>query len=1044
MYFVKERVDKICNDLQRLSVVKSQPIISWKIKEGFFLTPDEAERSSHPWSSFHSASDYWEGNDRHYWFKTSFSVPEDFAGESLWISLSTQKNYWDAVNPQFLVFVNGEIVQGADVNHKEVKITGCAKAGDEYTVELQAYTGRDTDIHEGSTKKLELSGSLIAVEEDVLRLYYNLSIPNQIIGWIDSQSCERIKLSRLLEQTVNLIDLRKPYSDEFFASVKAANTFIETELYEKLTGNSQVTATCIGHTHIDVAWWWTVEQTKEKVVRSFATVLKLMEEYPEYKFMSSQPQLYKYVKTRYPDLYNKIAQRIREGRWEAEGGMWLEADCNVTSGESLVRQLLHGKSFFRDEFHVDSRILWLPDVFGYSAALPQIMKKSGIDYFMTTKIAWNQFDKHPYDTFWWKGIDGSEVFTHLITTQSPDQPRDSFFTTYNGSLDSVSVIRAWERYQQKDFNNDVLISYGHGDGGGGPTRQMIEAGKRLSKGLPGAPKVRLETSKKYFDELYDRLHQDPKLPKWAGELYLEYHRGTYTSMSRNKKANRKCELLWQDAEFFSVWAEKYGCEYPKEQILRSWENILLNQFHDILPGSSIKDVYDTTKIEYEKLLKEADELINNQLHAITENIAADPGDVAVFNSLSFDRDDLVILDTAAPGYADTEGGEAMTQRTHDNKLLMLASAVPSKGCKIYKPVSEPTAFLSNPFMIQEKSIENDIYRITFDDHFHIVSFFDKEENREVLKDGSKGNVLIAYEDKPMNYDNWDIDIYYTEKSWVVDDVQSAAWVEHGPVRSVLAIRRRFVDSVIEQKIYFYAHTKRIDFDTYVDWKQHQVLLKVEFPVDINANEATYDIQFGNITRPTHTNTSWDMAKFEVCAHKWADLSEDGYGVSLMNDCKYGYSIHEGSMKLTLLKSGILPNPVADQEEHRFVYSLYPHKGGWKEAQTARNAYMINVPLYSCRKKGSGGQGVAGSFLGTQADHVMIETVKKAENGQGTIIRMYEYKNRRSEVRIHWQRSVTKVSECNLMEDDIVDIPCQQQQFSFTIHPYEIKTFRIIE
>lgn len=1045
-----ERVEKICAELQALTVVQSVPLHSWKMKHGFFLTPEQADQGVDvPWVDFDSKTDIWPGPDDHYWFRTVVDVPESFAKKPLWLSFVTQTTFWDAVNPQFLLFVNGEIVQGVDTNHQEVRLLERARGGEHLVIDLQAYTGRDNDHNHGSTENLRLYGKLMEVDEAVTECYYNLSVPNKIVGHLPKDDLHRIKLQLALEQAVNLLDLREPYSREFYDSIQECNRFVKNEIYKKLAGSDEVIATCIGHTHIDVAWWWTVAQTREKVVRSFATVLKLMEEYPEYKFMSSQPQIYKFVKERYPELFEKIKKRVKEGRWETEGGMWLEADCNVTSGESLVRQFLHGKKFFREEFGNDNKILWLPDVFGYSAALPQIMRKSGIDYFMTTKIAWNQFNKLPMDTFWWKGIDGTEVFTHLITTQDPEQPADSFYTTYNGKLDPVSIMRSWERYQQKDVNNDVLISYGYGDGGGGPTRAMLENGKRLEAGIQGAPKVRMETSRKYFDQMYDRVAKNKDLPRWVGELYLEYHRGTYTTMARNKRSNRKCELLWQDVEFFSVLGESVGLPYPAKEIYDAWETILLNQFHDILPGSSIHEVYEVTKVEYAELERRAKEIIRERIEAIAAAVKAEGNDLVLFNSLSFNRSDAAVV--PAEGYSGTEafvdgqGNRLPAQRTADGRLIFRPLSVPAKGYAVFKPSAE-AGLVENRITISGDQIETPFFAITLDKFGQFDRIYDKEAERELLKKGEKGNVLRVYEDKPLYYDNWDIDIFYTQKSWPVEDVQSMEWTENGPVRAVLKITRKFLESTIVQKIIFHADSRRIDFDTWVDWKQHQLLLKTEFPVDINANEATYDIQFGNLKRPTHKNTSWEAAKFEVCGHKWADLSENGYGVALLNDCKYGYGITEGKMTLSLVKSGILPNPVTDQEEHWFTYALYPHLGDYNEADVQREGYCLNVPACAVRMEqaSTGALPAAQSLLRLDAENVILETVKRAEDGNGIIVRMYEDHNRRSRVRLSWHKPFARAVECDLMEDETGAPVTDTDTLEFTIKPFEIKTFRIVE
>lgn len=1042
-----ERVKKICEDVQAFITVQSQPVANWKMKKGFFLTPDEVDASTAPWMDFNTKHDFWPGPDAHYWFRTILDIPQSFNKKPFWLSFVTQSTFWDAVNPQFLIFINGEPVQGLDVNHREIRITDKAKAGERIVIDLQGYTGRDNDHNNGSTDHLQLIANMLELSEEVNRLYYNLHVPNQIVSHLDKDHPSRIKLQSALEKAINLLDLRAPHSAEFYTSVEECNRFLETEIYKKLAGNDETIATCIGHTHIDVAWWWTVEQTREKAVRSFATVLRYMEDFPDYKFMSSQPQLYAFVKERYPALYEKIRKRVKEGRWETEGGMWVEADCNVTSGESLVRQFLHGKKFFKDEFDKDNKILWLPDVFGYSAALPQIMRKSGIDYFMTTKIAWNQFNKLPVDTFWWKGIDGSEVFTHLITTQDIQQPKDSFYTTYNGNLNPISVMRAWERYQQKEWNNDVLISYGYGDGGGGPTRAMLETGKRMKSGVTGAPKVRMEPSLKFFEDLYKRVGSDPTLPRWVGELYLEYHRGTYTSMARNKRSNRKCELLLQDAEFYSVFASLFGEPINAEELYKGWELVLLNQFHDILPGSSIKEVYEVTKKEYEALEARLHEIIAEKIIAIASAVDTHSDSILVFNSLSQERGDTVFVSAEdypnATHFEDEEGERYPVQHTSGRQLVFSPKNVPAKGYAAYRPCLDRVDNTTE-IVVTGSVVDTPYYKITLDKAGQFTSFYDKEAERELLKKGEKGNVLRVYEDKPIYYDNWDIDIYYTQKSWAVEDVTRMEWVENGPVRAVLRIDRKFLDSTIIQKIIFYPDNRRIDFDTYVDWKQHQLLLKCEFPVDINASEATYDIQFGNVKRPTHKNTSWEAAKFEVCGHKWADLSEGGYGVALLNDCKYGYGITEGKMTLSLIKSGILPNPTTDQEEHRFIYALLPHMGGYIEGEVQKQAYCLNVPMRSIPLPKSVKRAeVPQSLVTVNAENVILETIKPAVDGKGVIVRMHEAQNKRTNVTVTWHTPCMSITECDLMENEIAVVASKTQKATFTIKPFEIKTFRII-
>lgn len=877
-------------------------------------------------------------------------------------------------------------------------------------------------------------------------MYYDIKVPLDAVTLLDKEDSRRIDTIRILNDCINLLDLRKPYSESFYQSVEEAIAFLQREFYAKSCGNASITATCIGHTHIDVAWLWTLAQTREKTVRSFSTVLNLMKSYPEYVFMSSQPQLYQYIKEDQPEIYAQMKERVKEGRWEPEGAMWLEADCNLSSGESLVRQILFGTRFFKEEFGVENKILWLPDVFGYSAALPQILKKSGIDYFMTTKISWNEYNKMPYDTFMWKGMDGTEILTHFISTTNYSEVSKSHGTSYNGVINPDQIMGAWQRYQQKNINHDVLVCFGYGDGGGGPTKEMLENARRLEKGIPGCPQVKIGKAVDYFKKLEDTVTGSGRLPKWVGELYLEYHRGTYTSMARNKKYNRKSEFLFQDVELFSAMSKHAASGYyPQSEINKCWETILLNQFHDILPGSSIKEVYEDSRAQYEKIAAKGQNLLNDCLDNIAGKISVPVPSVIVFNQLGWNRSDMVELTlphgAESAGIRDLEGKLLPAQTLQGGKVLFYAENVPSKGYKAFTVEEAKSApKVTSAF---DQTFENDYFRITFDTACSMTSIFDKTNNRELLKPGERANVLQAFEDKPHNYDAWDINIYYQEKMWEINDVVKVELTEDGPVRKTLRIERKFLDSWIAQDIQLYTQIPRIDFKTTIDWKEKHVLLKAAFPVDIHTEKASFEIQYGNVERPTHWNTSWDTAKFEVCAHKWADLSEDAYGVSLLNDCKYGHDIKDGLMRLTLLKSATWPNEDADRERHEFTYSLYPHAGGFREAGTVQMAYELNCPMYAAyRDANDGTLPHELSFAHVDKENVILEVVKKAEDSEDLIVRLYECYNRRTTATLGVYGKVTEVYECDLMEQPLHFVPTKSSSFTFEIKPYEIKTFKI--
>lgn len=1026
MRFIEDRISVICNELKELAFVKKEPVKGVVYKKGLYFYPYEADQSAEPWEEFDSRTMHWYGPDEHYWFRAEYTVPKSMDGKTLYLKVATQVDHWDyAKNPQFLLFVNGQMTQGMDLNHQTVMLERCAKEGETYTIDLQGYTGV-------MFAELTFTMETVEVDETINEIYYDIVVPLQGFSRMQEDDKVRKDLRTILNNTVNLLDLRTPYSEEFYQSIEEAHNYIQKALYEDMSGYEDVIASCIGHTHIDVAWLWTVAQTREKVARSFSTVLKYMEEYPEYKFMSSQPALYQFLKERYPETYEKIKERVKEGRWEPEGGMWVEADCNLTSGESLVRQFLYGKKFFKDEFGIDSRILWLPDVFGYSGALPQIMKKSGIKYFMTTKLAWNQINKVPYDTMMWRGIDGSEIFTHLITTLGVGQSEADFFTTYNGMLHPDAILGGWHRYQNKDINNDILIAFGYGDGGGGPTREMLETSKRMEKGIRGIPKVRQEFAGNYFEELEERVEGNKSLPVWEGELYFEYHRGTYTSMGRNKRSNRRCEQLLMDAELLEVLT---GTS-EKEEMDKIWRTVLLNQFHDILPGSSIAEVYEVTKKEYAEIESRLAEMIAEKL-----NLLMDGGQdkISVFNTLGFDRNDVVSLgDCHAAALTDESGKIYPVQETAQGAVAYITD-IPAKGGKTLQLLDTVKEEASR-IQITENGIETPFYRISIDENGLFTSIYDKECDREVLKAGEKGNLLRMYEDKPMHYDCWDIDMYYSEKYWDAEKADKIQWTEEGPVRATLEIQRTISNSVIKQKIHFYADSRRIDFSTWVDWKEHQHLLKVHFPVNIHSDEATFEVQFGNLKRKIHGNTSWDEARFESCGQKWMDISEGHYGVSLLNDCKYGYSAKDSNIALTLIKSGIEPNKTADQEEHVFTYALYPHKEMWCAAGTVQEAYKLNQPAYATKGEL---KNTGKSFISTDKDNIIIETVKPAENGDGIIVRLYDCENSLTKATLTFAEGMLEsVEECNLMEEKEADIEACGNSFTVSVKPYEIKTYRV--
>ena len=1045
MLFELERMERLEEDIRKLRCPIKIPIVKYKMSEGKLKDGQNVPIDN--WIDYQIDTP-WKELNAHRWFRTSIIIPEDMDRKRVEFVVTTgREGQWDATNPQMLFYINGEIIQGIDVNHREITISKCAKAGTTYDIAFLVYSG--------SVKgDLVIHTELVVLDELVEKLYYDFSIPIQTARLLKKNDEENSrKILQKLEKAANVIDLRKPYSEKFYHSLKEAEEILKENFYSEINENIPMVS-AIGHTHIDIAWLWTVNQTREKVLRSFSTVLRLMEQYPDYKFMSSQPILYQFVKEQEPELYEKIKERIKEGRWEVDGAMWLEADCNLTGGESLIRQIIKGERFLKKEFGKESKSLWLPDVFGYSAALPQILKRSGIPYFMTTKIAWNQYNQLPNDTFMWKGIDGTDIFVFMPTTCDYDRTLGlniSFTdtrntTTYTGIVNPNMTLGTYKRFQNRDLTEDTLMLFGFGDGGGGPTKEMLESAERLKYGIPGIPRIKQEFEQDFFKRTYEKIAHLQEMPTWNGELYFEYHRGTLTSMAKNKRNNRKNEILYEQLETMASIASQMGVEYPREIIRHGWDILLLNQFHDIIPGTCIESVYNQTDYEYEEIQKQGQEALEAIVKQVSKTIKTKEHAIIAWNTQGYIRDDVIqvkgLEGKKVKNVVDEQGTYYPVQKTADGAILFYGKHLPPVGYKIFYYEEGEEEIERREW---NGTFENEEIKVRFDEKMQIVSLYEKGSKREFIKEGQVGNKLLTYEDRPMNWDNWDIDAYYKKKSYEPDWISTPEVIENGAVRMTIQISYGFEDSILTQKIHLYKEMGRIDFETTADWKEHNVLLRVNFPVDVNTTKATYEIQFGNIERETTNNHSWDTAKFEACGHKWADLSENNTGISLINDCKYGYGIKDGNLSLTLIKAGTYPNENADIGNHEFTYSIYPHKGRWQDSHTVEMAYNLNVPVITIIQEETEGQKkiVPSSFIQCNKENCFIEVIKQAEDGQGLIVRMYENKNNRENATIKIGIPIKQVFECDLLERKEREIEVQEQQFEATFKPYEIKTFYLM-
>lgn len=1041
MLFTEKKLEARLHELSETRYRDSVPLESFSAIEDEIGATGARPPSAQPTFEL-KTGETWKGRDRYIWLSRNVEIPKGWAGKTV-LGRFDFGETGGGNNDGFesLLYWNGSPYQGVDSNHQEVFLPDEA-AGTTGRMDIRLWSGLDGGGKPREMKHTVNRAELCWLDERIDDFYYTGRAVLETIQALGAGHPDRGGLVKALDRALVKVDWSYPGSEDYCKSVYEARDLLLEEL-KQFDKHHSVTVTAIGHTHIDVAWLWRLKHTREKCARSFSTVLRLMERFPDYVFLQTQPQLYAYIKQDYPEIYEQIRERVREGRWEIGGGMWLEADCNLTSGESLVRQFLFGTRFMREEFDVESTYLWLPDVFGYSWALPQILRKSGFDTFMTTKISWNQFNRMPHDTFKWRGIDGSEVLTHFITTPDDWEDANSFFYTYNGLITAKTVKGAWEGYQEKEVNQELLLSYGYGDGGGGVNREMLEMRRRLDT-MPGLPNVKTGRADEYFQRLQETFKEtDRYVHIWDGELYLEYHRGTYTSQAYNKRMNRKLELLYRETEWvsamFSVLQGDWS-QYRQEQLNQGWTIILRNQFHDIIPGSSIKEVYEDSREEYAEALDIATEAWKEAVAVVGGRKAE--GTLTVLNSSPWERNDLLEIagDNVPAGsvWLDAEGQSLLSQYS-DGRWIVEASKVPSLGMTAIRYQADsaqpPANTVNILFRLEGRLLKTPHYEIEWNEAGQLVQIFDLDNRRNVLAEHSRGNVLQVFEDKPLNFEAWDIDIFYQEKMREISELVSAELVEAGPLVATVEFKWRYAKSVITQKMTVYAGSKRIDFRTHIDWQEHQQLLKVAFPVDVRSTEATYDIQFGNVKRPTHWNTSWDWARFETVGHQWADLSERGYGVSLLNDCKYGYDIKDNVIRLSLLKSAINPDPDADIGEHTFVYALLPHEGDWYAGGTVQEAWSLNNPLTSC--EGAPAKG-AFSMFRLSASNVMVDAVKKAEDVDFLVLRVHEFAGVRTSFELGSDFHIRFLQECDLMERPIGD-PLAPKA-AIELKPYEIKTF----
>lgn len=976
--------------------------------EGFttteMLSTDEAEQGVYrPFARGERWGKTWE----YAWFRGDIALDESVAGQTIVMDIQT--------GGEATLFVNGEEfgtrrAEWVKIPHHYIcdqVLTRSAQSGDRFHLLLEAYAGHDFPqaptgrcatgpvrpgdyeaADEQTLRQLMGCSTWGVWHEDAYQLWLDVTMMRDVLHAVDDTDLWAARLEEALEQFTLLVDFEQPREhrladyrrarEKLHPVLEAHNASVAPEFY------------AIGNAHLDLCWLWHYRETQRKVARTFAQQVRLMDMYPEYKFIQSQPQTYLICKELYPKLYARIQEKVRAGQWIADGSMWVEPDTNMASGEALIRQIVYGKKFYKDEFGVDCQMLWLPDTFGYSAVLPQILKGCGVKYLTTQKIFWtyNGSERFPYHYFTWQGMDGSEItsFLHM---------------EYESDTDAATVARRWkERVQKRDMTR-FLLPFGYGDGGGGPTRDHIENVLR-EKDLQGIPKMRMEHPQVFFE---DCAKDGAPRNRYVGELYFQCHRGTYTSQASIKRGNRKSELALREAEIWSV-AAQHRAAYPAQQLEKCWKNVLLNQFHDILPGSSIARVYDEANRLYDETLQDVNGIIRRAEEALTAGEGT-----SYFNSLSWPRRAIVR----------TEKGYGV-------------ATIPPMGATSHVDTTAP----AQPVWVKAEGngilMGNSRLTIRLNQRGEMVSCRTADGVERV---SAPANVLRLYKDVPRRYDAWDIDSMYDQSPVALAQDAVIAVTEDTPWRCTVTVTRKVGQSDMIQRISLDADAMQVDFDTQIDWHETHRLLKVDFPTGIHADEAINEIQFGYVRRPTHRSRPYDADRFEVCNHRYTALCDEGRGAAVLNESKYGVSQLGDTISLTLLRAAKSPDFHADQGMHHFTYSYYVWDGAFAQSGVTRAGYELNVPVTSAH-------GIADfSLMSVKPDNVIVETVKAAEDSSGdTILRLYESKHASCTAELTLNLPASRVFICDMLEQVQAELPMTGNTVSIPMRGFEVVTLRI--
>lgn len=925
-------------------------------------------------------------------------------------------------NGECIVWVNGKIYGSLDREHKRITLSESAVCGETYEIAMEVFAGtgqkdltcehyigavNERTAYRGEpvkgTQKIIKNGTLSIWHEELYKAYMDLRTLFELRNCLPQESQRVAEIDKALKAAVCHMNFELPF-DMMCETVKHADKLLEPALAAK-NGTSEAALYVIGHSHLDLEWLWTDDETRRKTARTLGNQLRLIKKYPEYKYLQSQPWILNAVKSEYPDLYAEVKEAVKSGNIIVDGAMWVEPDLNVPSGESLIRQFMYGKRFLMEEFGVDSRVLWVPDVFGCGCSLPQITKGCDVDYFFNAKLPWvyNGGAPMPRSTFMWRGIDGTELPTHIVAG-------------YGGTLKPNSTRHQVELYTSKEQAPIQMHAFGYSDGGGGAIRDHLEYYRRQTD-LEGAPKLKMASPEETFNDLCKYGIQQT----YDGELYYCAHRGTYTSQAKTKQLNRRAELALRSAEMAdALFGEDDRCEYEK-----LWKTVLFNQFHDILPGSSIHEVYVKAERELSAVVDAARSRTET---ALSKTLTDGKNALTLFNPLSWCRRAEIVLPENATGAADADGNALDSQLCADGVHVFVD--LPSCGTKA---VTLNGAVAPAPVETDELVLENELIRAVLDASGELTSIVDKESGCEYLS--GRGNRFEMYADMPLFCDAWDIDSYYEAHRLDIDGATEIGKVAKGPLFSSVEIRKQIGDSLLTQTMILRQGTKQIDFVTTVDWKETHKLLKVFFDTNINTTNIRSEMQYGHIERPAHRSDTYSKERFEVCQHKWSALCENKRIFALLNDSKYGIGAINGSMGLTLLKSAADPDFGADKGLQSFTYSVMLAED---ITETVRAAWELNVPA-ECVS----GRGCEMSAFTVDADNVLIDTIKPAEDESGDIIvRLYECSNSMTKCALNVGFPIKSAYVTNMLEANKDELSVCDSTVSLMLHGFEVVTVRL--